>query len=56
MVFYDNFGNIIKEVEIAQRGNGSIRVDAKDLANGIYTYSLLLEGQVTDTRRMLRSR
>jgi len=42
----------IKKVDF----RGGIRVDAKDLANGLYIYSLLPEGQLVNARGMLRSR
>ena len=56
MVFYDNFGRQVKTVQINNRGNGSIQVDATDLASGIYTYSLVADGQVLDTKKMIRAK
>lgn len=53
IVFYDTYGNKIKTVEINQTGNGTLNVTPDNLANGIYSYSLIVNGNVIDTKKMV---
>lgn len=52
IVFYDSYGNRIKTVPLTQTGNGTLNVNAGSLSNGIYSYSLVINGSVVDTKRM----
>lgn len=53
MVFYDSYGNQIKTVELSQTGNGTLNITPDNLTNGIYSYSLIVNGNVIDTKRMV---
>jgi trimeric autotransporter adhesin len=53
--FYNNLGQRINTVVLNPGGNGSITVYAAGLSNGIYHYSLLINGQVTDTKKMVKT-
>ncbi len=53
MLFFDNYGNKIKEVQLSQTGNGTLNVTPEKLSAGIYSYSLVVNGKVIDTKRML---
>ncbi|HPD64583.1 MAG TPA: tail fiber domain-containing protein [Bacteroidia bacterium] len=46
-------GIILKKYNIINQGNGSIMVKQKDLKSGIYLYSLIIDNQVIDTRKMI---
>jgi hypothetical protein len=52
MIFYDETGRVIKEEVIENRGNGSVTVNAQNLAAGIYSYSLEVNGKNIQTRKM----
>jgi len=52
--FYDGQGKLINTVEINERGNGQVNVFANDLSTGVYTYSLVADGQVVATKRMMK--
>jgi hypothetical protein len=52
--FYDGTGKLINSVEIAERGNGQLNVFANDLSTGVYTYSLVADGQIVATKRMMK--
>jgi hypothetical protein len=52
--FYDGTGKLISSVEIAERGNGQLNVFANDLSSGVYTYSLVADGQIVATKRMMK--
>ncbi|NTW34297.1 MAG: hypothetical protein HGB12_17040 [Bacteroidetes bacterium] len=54
IVFTDFYGREIKKVEINERGFGKINVDAQNLTIGIYSYSLMVDGNVIDTKKMVK--
>jgi hypothetical protein len=53
IVFYDSYGNQIKEVQLSQTGNGTLNITPDNLSNGMYSYSLIVNGNVIDTKRMV---
>ena len=56
IVFYDSFGNEMKKVEVKQAGSGKIEADTQNLAEGVYSYSLVVGNQVIDTKKMLKTK
>lgn len=54
ILFYDAFGKLINVVDINERGEGQLNVFASDLSTGIYTYSLVADGKVVATKRMMK--
>jgi len=52
--FYDANGKLINSVEIQERGLGQINVFANDLSTGTYTYTLVADGQIVATKRMIK--
>lgn len=56
MIFYDEFGREIKRVELEIKGNGSLDVNTVDLLSGVYSYSLIVDGVIIDTKQMVRTR
>ncbi|HTL81807.1 MAG TPA: tail fiber domain-containing protein [Bacteroidia bacterium] len=55
MMFYDVQGKLIKVVDLAGTGKGQLNVFADDLSNGVYSYALVVDGQVSDTKRMVKT-
>lgn len=53
IIFYDNNGKILKTIVINERGNGTMQVYASNLSSGIYTYSLIADGKLVDTKQMV---
>jgi hypothetical protein len=53
MIFYTNNGTILKTMQINERGAGSVTVYASNLSSGIYTYSLIADGKVADSKKMV---
>ena len=53
IVFTDNYGRIMKTVDIKISGNGMIKVYAANLSSGTYTYSLMVDGKVVETKKMM---
>jgi len=54
IIFSTTDGKIIKAVDIKETGRGRINVFANDLTSGLYTYSLIIDGQVIDTKKMVK--
>ncbi|MFK7932566.1 MAG: hypothetical protein AB8G22_03595 [Saprospiraceae bacterium] len=46
-------GQVLKTVTIAERGAGQINLASRSLAAGSYTYTLVLDGEIVDTKQMV---
>ncbi|MDB5282214.1 MAG: hypothetical protein JWO06_1289, partial [Bacteroidota bacterium] len=46
-------GQFVKEVELEAKGNGSTIINAGELSSGTYTYSMIVDGQIIDTKLMV---
>jgi hypothetical protein len=47
-------GKLIKVIDITEKGDGRLNVFANDLSNGMYSYSLVIDGKVQDTKKMIK--
>lgn len=54
IVFYNNLGQVIKVLEINDRGEGRLNVYGEDLRSGMYTYSLIVDGNVCESKKMIK--
>jgi hypothetical protein len=54
LLFYNNTGTIFKTIDIFEKGQGSILIYGSNLTSGIYTYTLLADGKVMETKRMVK--
>jgi hypothetical protein len=54
ILFYNAQGKLIQSVELSQKGKGQLNVFASDLTNGIYTYTLIADGKIIETKKMLK--
>ena len=50
---YDLQGKKVQQVDITARGKHSVQLNAADLNDGMFLYSLIADGKVVDTRRMI---
>lgn len=55
ILFYDANGKLIKAIDLDSRGKGQVNVFANDLSSGIYSYALIADGQIADTKRMAKT-
>ena len=55
IIFYDNHGKVLRLVDISQKGKGELNVFAPDLSSGIYTYTLIADGKVVETKKMVKN-
>lgn len=54
ILFFEQSGKIIKTIDLTERGKGQLNVFANDLSSGIYTYSLIVDGKVTESKKMVK--
>ncbi len=54
IIFYNAMGQIIETVDIKTRGKGKVNVFASDLSSGLYHYTLVADGKVMDSKKMVR--
>ncbi len=55
IIFYNLQGQIIQSVEINEMGKGRLNVYGNDLSSGTYTYTLVADGQVIATKKMVKT-
>ncbi|MFL5753714.1 MAG: tail fiber domain-containing protein [Bacteroidia bacterium] len=53
--FFDANGNLIKVVDLKEKGHGQLTVFAGDLSSGMYTYTLVIDGKTNGTKKMIKS-
>lgn len=53
IIFYNTYGNMLKTIPLTQTGNGTLNITSDNLSNGIYSYSLIVNGSILDTKRMV---
>jgi len=56
VIFTDAKGNVLKEVEITEKGKGQLNIYAADLSSGAYTYTIVANGLTIDSKRMLKTK
>lgn len=54
LLFYDLNGRIIKELIIEERGESKLTVYGTNLKTGVYTYSLIADGELIATKKMVK--
>ncbi|MGM0479356.1 MAG: tail fiber domain-containing protein [Bacteroidota bacterium] len=55
LIFYNNEGRMIREVPINERGAGKVNVFGAELSKGIYSYTLICDGEVISTKKMVKN-
>jgi hypothetical protein len=53
MIFFDMYGNKLKEVALQQTGMGTLNITPDNMKDGVYSYSLVINGQLIDTKKMV---
>lgn len=54
MLFHNSQGLLIQSVDLIQKGNGMLNVFAQDLTSGIYSYTLVVDGKIIETKKMVK--
>ena len=53
IIIRDLNGNLVKQVNLTQSGKGQVTINANELAQGTYTYTLEVNGSSVDTKLMV---
>lgn len=53
IIVYDMSGKKVKQIEVLGRGDTSVNMTAEGLTSGMYLYSLIADGKVVSTKRMI---
>lgn len=53
IIVYDAMGRKFKQVNVPMQPTGTININAASFTSGIYSYSLWVDGQITETRKMI---
>ena len=53
MLIFDMQGTLKKTIPLSQKGKGQITINGKELTPGMYLYSLIVNEQEVDTKRMI---
>ncbi|MBL0138142.1 MAG: tail fiber domain-containing protein [Bacteroidetes bacterium] len=56
IVFTDNTGRILRKVPIEHTGDGQLDVFSSTLSNGVYSYTLIADETVIDSKKMVVSK
>jgi hypothetical protein len=56
IVVIDDTGRPLKELNITSQGKGSLQLNASTLLPGTYTYSLIVDGKLMDSKKMILSK
>jgi len=54
IIFSTITGEVIKTVDIKSAGKGQVNVFANDISSGIYTYTLVIDGNHVETKKMIK--
>lgn len=53
LYIYNMLGKLVKTIPVTERGKSAVYINGSELLSGIYTYSLVVDNQLIDTRRMI---
>jgi len=56
IIFLEQSGKLIKAVDLTEKGKGTLNVFANDLTSGVYSYSLIVDGQTIETKKMVKTK
>ncbi len=56
VMIYNLEGKQMKNIHVANRGDVTIKISGSELSAGMYLYSLIVDGKVMDTKRMVLTR
>ena len=56
VMIYNLEGKQMKNIQLAERGDVTVKISGNELAAGMYLYSLIADGKVVDTKRMVLTR
>jgi len=54
--FYDNTGAKINTYKIDEKGRGELQVFGSKLSSGVYTYSLIIDSKLIDSKKLVKAK
>lgn len=52
----DAYGKTVKQLALSGKGAGTVNIDCSMLTSGIYYYSIVADGKITDSKKMVVAR
>jgi hypothetical protein len=52
-MIYNLEGKQIKNIQVSDHGDVSVKISGNELSAGMYLYALIVDGKVVDTKRMI---
>ncbi|MBI3502633.1 MAG: hypothetical protein HY063_12655 [Bacteroidetes bacterium] len=56
IIFLDEFGSKLNQFKVEEKGMGQLNISAINLSSGVYSYSLIVNGKMVDTKKMLKNK
>ncbi len=56
ILIYDLDGKVLKQINIPATGRGTVEITEAEIVNGTYTYSLVANGKILDTKKMIKAK
>ncbi|HEY5823254.1 MAG TPA: T9SS type A sorting domain-containing protein, partial [Cyclobacteriaceae bacterium] len=53
VMIYNLEGKQMKNIQVRDRGQVSVKISGSELSAGMYLYALIVDGKVVDTKRMM---
>lgn len=53
IIIIDKTGKTMQQINVSGTGKGSVNLSAASLSAGVYSYSFLIDGKITDTKQMV---
>lgn len=53
LLIYDMSGKQLQSIDITERGNVSVSITSESLSSGMYLYTLIADGKITNTKKMI---
>ena len=44
---------LLKSIQLNNKGKGNININMNEFSSGVYQYSLLVDGKIIDTKKMI---
>jgi hypothetical protein len=51
-LIYDANGKSLRQIQLGKGGSGVVNIDISSLSSGIYSYSLMMNNKLVDTKTM----
>jgi|GEM_PF-1660231 len=56
LIVFDSSGRTISKYQLSERGQGIMTIYGSDLQSGVYYYSLVMDGKIDQTKRMVHTK